>query len=47
MFVMIAMKERMIDYIVYYESSLRDQLKMYLLMFITNILVRSESFIYS
>ena len=47
MFVMIAMKERMIDYIVYYESSLRDEIKIYLLMLIVNIIVLSETFIYS
>ena len=47
MFVMIAVKERMIDYIIYYESSLRDEIKIYLLMLIVNIIALSESFIYS
>ena len=46
-FVMIATRERMIDYIVYYESSLRDEIKIYLLMLIVNIIVLSETFIYS
>ena len=47
MFVMIATRERMIDYIVYYESSLRDEIKIYSLMLIVNIIVLSETFIYS
>jgi len=37
----------MSKYIVYYEVLLRDEIKIYLLMMIVNIIVLSETFIYS